>query len=519
MKKLREYRAKRQFESTPEPPAKIAKSKQTQLIFVIHKHAASRLHYDLRLEVQGVLKSWAVPKGPSLNSAHKRLAVMVEDHPFDYRTFEGNIPQGQYGGGSVMVWDEGTYEIPHAKTKKEAEEKVDEGLKKGHLEFIFHGKKLQGKFALIKTQLSEKQNAWLLIKIKDQFESKNDVTQLDKSVKTFRTMDEIKNEDNPSSLPRLSEIKKKEEIPNIITPMLAFLIKEPFDKKGWLFEIKWDGYRAITKIQNHEVKILSRNQESFNTRFPKLVKDMQKMELDSAVLDGEIVVVDSMGRSQFQLMQNYQNTQKGNLLYYVFDLLFLNGQDLRNFPLVRRKELLKQVIEKARSESIRYSDHIEERGISFFKEVSKNHLEGVMCKNGQSPYLMRRSREWLKVKCKMRQEVVIGGFTQPRGSRKKFGSLLVGIYQDGALIYAGHVGGGFSVKLLSEVYQRLEPLIIENCPFRNAPKPNTKATWVAPKLVCEVDFAEWTDEGIMRQPIFQGLRIDKKPKSVKRETF
>lgn len=505
MKSLKEYQAKRKFASTPEPQPIIIESKVPELVFVIHKHQASHLHYDLRLECRGVLVSWAVPKGPSLNPADKRLAMKVEDHPFEYRNFEGNIPKGQYGGGSVMIWDEGTYEIPGAKNKKEAEKIITASLQKGHLEFIFHGKKLQGKFVIVKTPLSEKGNAWLLIKVKDQFDSKKDVTKQDRSVRTFRSMEEIKNEESESG---------QEKMPEVTHPMLAVLVKEPFDRKGWIFEIKWDGYRAITKIQNGKVKITSRNDLSFNARFPSIVKELENTQVNSAIFDGEIVIVDEKGRSNFQLMQNYQRTQKGNLLYYLFDILYLNGRDLCELPLIERKEILKKMIENENFSLIRYSDHIDEKGIAFFKIASKEHLEGIVCKNGQSHYLMKRSKEWLKVKTKQRQEFVIGGFTEPRGSRNKFGSLLIGYYEGRHLIYAGHVGGGFSEKLLKEVHKQLEPLIQEKCPFKSCPE---KATWVKPKLVCEVEFAEWTDEGILRQPIFQGIRLDKNPKDVKKE--
>lgn len=507
-KQLQEYRKKRDFEVTPEPAAKLSRIKENPLIFVVHKHQASHLHYDLRLEAQGVLISWAVPKGPSLNPVEKHLAIRVEDHPFEYRTFEGNIPEGEYGAGSVMIWDEGTYEIPGAQTKKEAEDIFVQGLNKGHVEFMLHGKKLQGNFVLIKTHFDQNPNAWLLIKVKDEFASKKEITRLDRSVQTGRSMEEIKSENIPT---------QKDDMPEVIHPMLATLVKEPFDRKGWLFEIKWDGYRAITFLQNQEVKIYSRNQELFNARFPKIVNELKKIAIESAIFDGEIVVLDEQGRSHFQLMQNYQSTPQGYLAYYIFDLLYLNGQDLRQRPSKERKILLHAILQQANLETIRYSDHVEEKGIVFFAEAAKHHLEGIIGKNGNSAYVMRRSKEWVKVKTKLRQEFVIGGFTPPKGSRKQFGALLVGFYQGKDFIYAGHVGGGFSDRLLTELYQQLLPLIQEKCPFKSPLKSHSEVNWVVPKLVCEVEFAEWTDEGILRQPIFQGLRIDKKPKSVKRE--
>ena len=420
MKLLQKYLAKRRFDVTPEPPAKVSKPKSGKLTFVIQKHLASHLHYDLRLELYGVLKSWAVPKGPSLNPTDKRLAMMVEDHPYDYRTFEGNIPKGEYGAGPVMVWDEGTYEVDNANTKKEAEKIVAEALHKGHLELTFHGQKLHGKFVLVKTQLyAKQQNAWLLIKMKDEFASKKDITLFDRSVKSNRSMEEIQEEKrSPSRTPKKAA-SNPDPVPDIIQPMLAFLIKEPFDQKGWLFEVKWDGYRAITYIQNEDVKIFSRNQESFNARFPDLVSELQRLSVSTAILDGEIVVTDDIGRSNFQLMQNYQSTRKGNLVYYVFDLLYLNGEDIRHYPLVKRKELLQQLLQKSQLTAVRYSDHVEEKGILFFKEAAKNHLEGIVCKNGQSHYRMKRSKEWLKVKSKTRQEVVIGGTLRPLKEHEK----------------------------------------------------------------------------------------------------
>lgn len=311
----------------------------------------------------------------------------------------------------------------------------------------------------------------------------------------------------------------QDTFPTHISPMLAYLVKEPFDRKGWVFEIKWDGYRAITKIQNSLVSVCSRNQRSFNGRFPQIVEALQKLKVKTAILDGEIVVVDDLGRSRFQLIQNFQKTQKGNLFYYLFDILYLNGRDLRPLPLIERKQILQKLFDTSTPSCLRFSDHIEEKGKAFFKEAVKKNLEGIMGKNGKSPYQEKRSRDWIKVKVHIRQEVVIGGYTQPRGNRIKFGALLVGVYDGNFLRYVGHVGGGFNRQLLTDIYSQLEPLETEKCPFQVPPKANAKVTWVKPKLVCEVSFAEWTQEEIMRQPIFQGLRTDKNPRSVKYERF
>lgn len=513
MKKLQAYKTKRTLSDTPEPKPKI-KSSQKNLIFVIQKHQATRLHYDLRLEVNGVLKSWAVPKGPSTNPSDKRLAVMVEDHPYDYHTFEGNIPVGNYGAGAVMVWDEGIYTIPGAETVREAEKLANEGLEKGHLTIVFFGKKMKGEYALIRTNLSGDQKNWLLVKAKDSYASSKDITKENRSVKTDRTIEEIGEKVKKKPLK-----SKSQKMPHHLSPMLSVMEKEPFDRKDWIFETKWDGYRAISEIENGEVQLYSRNKNSFNSHYPQIVSALTKLSVESAILDGELVLLDSKGKSQFQLMQNYLNTQKGKVIYYIFDLLYLNGFDLREFPLIERKKLLKQLLSKHKNALLKYSAHIEEKGIAYFKKAQKLDLEGIMAKDGQSPYRSKRSKEWVKIKTQKRQEVVIAGFTKPKGSRKHFGALLVGVYEGKKLIFSGKVGGGFTQKLLKEVYDQLVPLIQEKSPLENYPKSFKDITWVQPKLVCEVVFTEWTSEGYMRHPVFKGLRIDKNAKKVKREFY
>lgn len=295
--------------------------------------------------------------------------------------------------------------------------------------------------------------------------------------------------------------------------MLATLIDKPFDKEGWLFEIKWDGYRAIS-YKNADVLLLSRNQKSFNCRFPSIVSALNRLP-GRFILDGEIVVLDKKGRSDFQLLQNEQRS-KITPYYYIFDILYLDGRDLRSLPLIQRKKILKKFLSRKAS-SLRFGDFIETHGIAFFKEAKKRGLEGIIAKNEESAYQSRRSKDWLKIKAVLRQEVVIGGFTEPKGSRKAFGALLVGVYKNSQLIYAGHVGGGFDDKLLSSVHAQLQKILSSKCPFEIQPHPNAKATWVKPKLVCEVAFAEWTKEGMMRQPIFKGMRMDKSSKDVVRE--
>lgn len=300
--------------------------------------------------------------------------------------------------------------------------------------------------------------------------------------------------------------------------MLSTLVGEPFDDEEWLFEIKLDGYRALAFINKSSVSLYSRNHHAFNALFPSVVQQLSKLKVQ-AILDGEIVILDAQGKSEFQLMQNYQKTHQGALYYYVFDILYLNGKDLRELPLIKRKQLLKDLLSSSKELSlIRYSDHILGKGIKFFNAAKNKHLEGIIGKKLQSHYYSKRSSEWVKIKTLLRQEAVIVGFTKPRGARKYFGSLLLGVYNDnGDLIYIGHSGGGFDEKLLSELYAKMKSLIQKQCPFVKSPKTKTLITWIKPKLVCEVTFSEWTHEGIIRQPVFEGLRIDKKPKEVKKE--
>lgn len=481
-KKLKKYLSKRDLAQTPEPKGKVKKSKK-DLRFVVQKHAARRLHYDFRLECNGVLLSWAIPKGPSMDPKDKRLAVHVEDHPLDYQYFEGVIPKGNYGAGTVEIWDAGTYTVPGTESRQEAEEKMEAGLKKGHLMFTLDGEKLQGLFALVDLR---RDNSWILIKQKDS--------------------------DSKETKPK----KKSSKMPSWIAPMLAKLIKEPFNDEDWLFEIKWDGYRCLAFINHGVVQLKSRSNKSFNAQFPKIVASLKKVR-GEVILDGEVVVLDENGKPQFYLMQNYQGTGKGDLCYYVFDMLFRDGEDLRERPLLERKKLLKDFLTSIEAPLVYFSDHVIGKGKDFFKEATKLQLEGIMGKNSESVYQSTRSGDWVKIKTKKRQEVIIGGFTAPRGSRKRFGALLAGVYHGDDLIYVANVGGGFTDQLLEEVYKKLKPLIRPTSPFKKIPKTDTPATWVEPKLVAEVDFAEWTKDRNLRQPIFQGLREDKPPQQVSQE--
>jgi bifunctional non-homologous end joining protein LigD len=526
-KGLKEYKSKRKFEKTPEPRTGLHRG-EDRLVFVVHKHAARALHYDLRLELEGVLKSWAVPRGPSLDPSVKRLAVMVEDHPFDYKDFEGIIPEHNYGAGSVIIWDRGFYHHPSGSQGKESEQLLLQGLKKGDMKFVLDGEKLHGEFALVKTKKDER--SWLLLKKKDPSATLEDILKKNRSVVSKKTLEDV-TEDNPRESSRqgkMNQIRIREAMegqdlkdapvkpmPHHIEPMLATLIKEPFDHPDWFFEMKWDGYRAIAEIQGGDVSLYSRNRISFNRKFSPVVDALKKFRFE-AVLDGEIVVVDDRGHPDFQMLQDYQKSGNGHLLYYVFDLLHLEGHDLTNLPLLKRKELLKKILPS--DPKIKFSDHVGKEGVLFFRVVKEKGLEGIMAKHTQSTYRMgMRSRQWLKVKTQIAQEGVIAGFTQPKGSRRNFGALVLGVFDSDELIFIGHTGGGFSAKVLRELREKLDPLIRKKCPFKVEPKTNTPVTWVKPELVCEVIFHGWTDEGIMRQPVFSRLREDKAALEVVRE--
>jgi bifunctional non-homologous end joining protein LigD len=520
---LREYKSKRTFAETPEPkPGRGTKGKR--LIFVVHKHAARNLHYDLRLELEGVLKSWAVPKGPTMDPSLKRLAVRVEDHPREYKDFEGMIPEGNYGAGGVIIWDRGFYHHPSAEDRKESEKLLLDGLRKGNMKFFLEGEKLKGEFALVKTGRGE--NSWLLLKKKDKYAGRGEILKENRSVVSGKSLEELSGAgEKKISLKKMERIRLREAtesgdlkdapvkpMPHGIRPMLATLVKEPFDHPDWIFEVKWDGYRAIAEIRDNGVSLYSRNLIPLNKKFP-LITDALRTFGFEAVLDGEIVVVDDRGHPDFQMLQNYQKKGGGHLRYYVFDLLYFEGHDLTNLPLLRRKELLKRILPSLAK--IRFSDHVAKEGILFFDAARRKGLEGIIAKHSRSVYRPgRRSRQWLKVKRQLTQEGVIAGFTGPKGRRKYFGALILGIFKRGKLRYIGHCGGGFGVKSLREISEKLKPLIRKECPMQGMPETGMPVTWVKPELVCEVVFQGWTDEGIMRQPVFLRLREDKTAREV-----
>lgn len=494
---LKKYQSKRHFQTTPEPLPQVKKGKGKELTFVIQEHAARRLHYDLRLEVDGVLKSWAVPKGPSLDPKDKRLAIMVEDHPYDYQFFEGIIPEG-YGAGKVVIWDKGTYHVGGA-SADESERKMREGLKNGELHFSLEGEKLHGEFILTKLKNSPKENEWLLIKKKDDFATKQETESLI---------------EDPKDL--IKKAPKKTKTASLIKPMLTTLVDKPFDDSAWIYEIKWDGYRAIAELNDTKVKFYSRNGLSFNDKFPSIVEHLKHLKL-KGIFDGEVVYLDEKGRPNFQSLQNIlqEKATSSNLYYYLFDILYLGDKDLRGLPLVERKQILASLLKSSSKTPIRYCEHIENKGIEFFQSCVKLGLEGIIAKKKESLYLEgKRTYEWLKIKAHLRQEAIICGYTVPKGSRKNFGALLLGVYEGKNLRFIGHVGGGFTDKRLVEVKKLLDPLVQKECPFKEKPKTNMPVTWVKPHYLCEVSFSEWTQEGIMRQPIFVGLREDKEPKEV-----
>jgi bifunctional non-homologous end joining protein LigD len=529
---LNDYDRKRDFERTPEP-APLTGSGQgpepgepkdgaTQGRFMIHMHDASRLHWDLRLELDGVFKSWAVPKGPSLDPAEKRLAVLVEDHPFEYGEFEGVIPEGNYGAGTTMIWDEGTYTAPGAASKPDAERAFHAGLEKGTLKIILKGTKLEGQFALVRLKDGGGKN-WLLIKDRDRFSTPRDILELDRSARTGRSLAEIREQelgrpraDRPGlDLARLDlDAAPLADWPETIRPMLAELTERAFSRPGWLFEIKWDGFRAIGEVHRDRVRLYSRNQVDFLETFPPVVEDLKKIGFEAA-FDGEIVAVDAEGKAQIHLLRNFRTTGRGNLVYYVFDLLYLEGRDLTGLPLARRRELLKQVLPKL--PHIRVSEAIAEEGEALFEQAMQAGLEGVVGKDASSTYQMgSRTRLWLKVKSRTRQEFVIGGYTAPRGEAMAFGALLVGVYEGKDLVFCGRVGTGFDEAERSRLKDSLAPLVQPECPFRSKPEVDTAPTWVSPQVVCQVNFIEWTEDDSLREPVYESILPERNPYLVTR---
>ena len=521
---LEEYNKKRKFDDTPEPEGEVQKN-EGKLIFVIQRHSASRLHYDFRLEMDGVLKSWAVPKGPSLNPQDKRLAMMTEDHPYSYKDFEGTIPEGNYGGGEVEIWDSGTYE-PLEKVEGKSDDLImRHELHKESLKFVIHGKKLKGEFALVKIKNSKDGNAWLLIKHKDKFaldEYDSEEHVLKKSKVTLR--EEIRPSKKKLKTPAKESktfrnytpaLIGEKKLKDFIKPMLAQSEEKAFDHKDWVFEIKWDGYRAVADLREKEIQLYSRNGLSYSDKFSKIAKALDD-QTHQMVLDGEIVAFNSEGKPDFQTLQKIGENPNLAMTYQVFDLLWLNGHSTENLTLVQRKELLKEAL--IENEVIKYCEHIPEKGIDFFDQIKKMDLEGMIAKKADSTYSEGvRSSDWLKIKFQNTEDVLICGFTEPNGGRKNFGAIILGTYINGKLEYCGHAGTGFSDKTLDSLFELFKPLIVEICPFETVPKTNAPATWLQPELVCEIKYTEKTKDGIFRHPVFMGLRSDKEKEDLLEE--
>ncbi len=555
---LTQYHAKRDFKIAREPRGHVGARKGKALAYLIQKHAASHLHYDFRLELNGVLLSWAVPKGPSFDPADKRLAMHVEDHPLEYGHFEGTIPKGQYGGGTVMLWDRGTW-APVGDAQ--------EGYRKGHLKFDLHGEKLEGRWALVKTHGSKyggKAEAWLLIKDSDEFARRGiDARVVDAapdSVASGRSMDEIaaakdnewhsnrsvrsnvragaiaarpvhrksrstaaaSKDDDVKDVKDAKDLKdvRRAALPAEIAPMLATLVKTAPDGEEWIHEIKYDGYRMLSRLDKGRLQIASRNGKDWTDRFAAIGADLKQLKARSAWLDGEVCAVDKQGRSNFQTLQNaLSDNAAAKLVYFVFDLLYLDGYDLTGVALVERKRLLRQLVEN-QAASIQYSPDVSGSGREVFTQACAQNMEGIISKHAHSTYAAgARTRNWVKVKCSKRQEMVIGGFTDPQGSRAGFGALLLGVYAAGELRYAGKVGTGFDDATLEKIRRQLGKLEQKAAPFVNPPRgfEAKGAHWVEPKLVAEVEFTEWSTAGALRHPSFLGLREDKQARDVKRE--
>jgi bifunctional non-homologous end joining protein LigD len=532
------YRKKRNFAVTPEPEAGGAPA-AGERVFVVQKHWATRLHYDFRLELDGTMKSWAVPKGPSLDPADKRMAVHVEDHPIAYNEFEGRIPEGEYGAGDVIVWDRGTW-VPLVDAR--------DGYRDGHLKFELRGQKLHGRWALVRMKgKGEGKEAWLLIKEKDAHARAADeysvVDALPDSVvggaarKRKATAKQAEKPESQASAakpakPGAAPARKTrgralavlgtaiDELPKRLAPQLATLAeKPPGDPDDWVYEVKFDGYRMLARIDGGDVRLVTRNGNDWSDRLPHLVRALKKMAFASGWLDGEIVVLDERGIPDFQALQNaFDRARVEDVIYYVFDLPYYAGHDLTEVPLVERRRLLESLMDKSASHEVRHSDTIVAASRDILDSACRMGLEGVIAKRLESRYAQRRTSDWIKLKCTRRQEFVVAGYTDPQGTRSGLGSLLLGFYDDaGRLVYAGNVGTGFDETALADLKKKLGAIQRAQSPYAVKTPLDAKAHWVAPKLVAEVSFAAWTESGRIRHAVFHGLRLDKDARSVTRE--
>ncbi|MDR0277793.1 MAG: DNA ligase D [Paucimonas sp.] len=509
-KPLQEYQRKRDFAATPEPSGKRSRGKAHALQFCIQKHDASHLHYDFRLELDGTLKSWAIPKGPSLDPKVKRLAVHVEDHPLDYASFEGHIPEGHYGAGDVIVWDRGVW-IP--------EGDADQGYAKGHLRFELQGEKLNGRWNLFRTRLAGKKEQWMLVKSSDAHareESDYDILEAQPdSVLSERSLPGTKKE---ATRARTAKKATKGTLPDSLKPQLATLV-DAAPEGDWCYEIKFDGYRILARIEGSDVRLFTRNGHDWTAKLPHQVAALKKLKLKSAWLDGEMVVADDNGVADFQALQNAFDTEHDErIVYYLFDLPWLDGHDLRQLPLDERRAALEKILADP-PPALRYSASFAEPVQSLLASACQLNLEGLIGKRRDSVYVERRSSDWVKLKCQQRQEFVIVGYTDPKGSRNAFGALLLGLHDGEQLRYAGKVGTGFSTDTLTTLLKQLKPLEIPR-PALDKPPTGAEARgvhWLEPRLLAEVSFAQMTRDGIVRHAVFHGLRSDKPASAINLE--
>jgi bifunctional non-homologous end joining protein LigD len=529
---LQKYRDKRNFDATPEP-AEGGEANESARSFVIQKHWATRLHYDFRLELEGTMKSWAVPKGPSYDPADKRMAMPTEDHPIAYNRFEGTIPAGNYGAGKVIIWDKGTWhplEDPH------------KGWRDGKLKFELRGHKMHGHWTLVrmKGRGNGREDPWLLIKERDAFA---------RPVSEFSVVDEMpdsvqKLADRPDALPEPDRAGSRSDpatsassatpvpssgppegarpapLPKTLQPELAVLVDQPpGDPQDWIFEIKFDGYRMLARVEQGRIELVTRNGNDWTSKLSGLVKAMQSMELPDGWYDGEIIMPGEDVPADFQALQGaFDSARTGQIVYYLFDLPYCAGQDLRDVPLVERRAVLKRIVDRKPHTNVRFSEVFDVPPQQMLDSACRLGLEGVIAKRRDSAYVCRRSSDWIKLKCKLRQEFVIGGWTDPKGSRTGIGSLLLGVHDDdGKLRYAGNVGTGFNEQTLRELRRQLDAVATQRSPFEAGTGVPRGAHWVEPQLVCEVSFGEWTRDGKVRHSVFHGLRTDKPADAISQE--